>query len=137
MKKIVYILRAVPGSGKSTVAENLTSDRNKSSIVCSADDYFMVDGEYKWDKNRLNSAHNWCRYLFEENLKDETEIIVLDNTNIRNKEVSEYRDLAIEYGYRVFVLVVENWHSGENIHNVPEETLVKMEHTLRCNIKLR
>lgn len=134
--KTVYILRGVPGCGKSTLAEELTNN-NKSSVICSADDYHMHDGKYVWDESRSHAAHLWCMQLFEENLKDETEIIVVSNTNVKHRDIKYYRNLALEYDYKVFVLVVENWHEGVNTHDVPEESLKRMENSIRSNIKLR
>jgi hypothetical protein len=46
-----------------------------------------------------------------------------------------YYDLAEKHGYRVYSLVVENRHGGLNKHNVPEESMVKMEN--RFEFKLR
>ena len=47
MKKILYLLRGVPGSGKSTVAQNIGGTHFET------DKYFMVDGEYKFDPTKL------------------------------------------------------------------------------------
>ena len=44
------------------------------------------------------------------------------------------RILAEKYGYMVISMIVENRHDGENIHNVPEETIEKMRN--RFDIKL-
>jgi hypothetical protein len=45
-----------------------------------------------------------------------------------------YYQLAEQYGYRVYSLVVENRHDGVNEHGVPQETLTKMRD--RFEIKL-
>jgi hypothetical protein len=37
-----------------------------------------------------------------------------------------YFGLAKQYGYKVFTIIVENRHDGENIHNVPEEKIKQM-----------
>lgn len=139
MKKIVYILRGIPGSGKSLLAEQLTTSIGKyiSTAVCTADDYFMHDGEYKYVPENIGTAHEWCKCNFEENILGGTDIIVVANTAVREKDVKCYRDIAIEHGYNVFVLTVENWHEGKDSHTVPEETLEKMTNTLRQTIKLR
>lgn len=134
---IVYILRAIPGSGKSTLAEMLT-DTSKSSVICCADDYFtdIETGEYNWSAEKIGSAHMWCQNLFKESLADGVEIIVVANTNTTTKDVNTYRKLAIDAGYMVFVLTVENYHSGKDVHNVPEETKKAMREILSKSIKL-
>jgi hypothetical protein len=37
-----------------------------------------------------------------------------------------YFELAKNYGYKVFSVIVENRHGGTNQHGVPEEVLTKM-----------
>lgn len=137
MNKIVYILRAIPGSGKSTLAEELCNT-SKSSVICCADDYFtdIETGEYNWSIEKIGSAHQWCQSFFKEAIEDGTEIIVVANTNTTEKEVNVYRNPAIEAGYTVFVLTVENWHNGKDVHNVPEATKEAMRTKLRNSSKL-
>lgn len=137
MKKLCYILRAIPGSGKSTLAEELCKSYN-SSVICCADDYFtdIETGEYNWSVEKIGSAHMWCQSLFKESLADGVEIIVVANTNTTTKDVNTYRKLAIEAGYMVHVLTVENWHDGKDVHNVPEEVKVRMREALIKSIKL-
>ena len=137
MKKLVYILRAIPGSGKSTLAEQLC-DSHKSSVICCADDYFtdIETGAYNWSVEKIGAAHMWCQSLFKESLADGVEIIVVANTNTTTKDVNTYRKLAIEAGYMVHVLTVENWHDGKDVHNVPEEVKVRMRDALIKSIKL-
>ena len=53
MKQLI-LLRGLPGSGKSTFAKSL------GGIHIEADQYFMQDGEYKFDASQLKHAHNYC-----------------------------------------------------------------------------
>lgn len=135
--KTVFILRGIPGNGKSKLADTLC-ENYKSSVICCADDYFtnFETGDYNWDAEKIGSAHLWCKNLFKENLEDQTDIIVVANTNIRQRDVKIYRNLALEYNYLVFVLTVENWHDGQDSHNVPIEVKEKMKETLIKTIKL-
>lgn len=136
MDKIVYILRSVPGAGKSTLAEELVKN-HLSSAICCADDYFMDDeGNYNWSAEKLGSAHMWCQSLFKENLIDGTDVIVVANTSTRERDVNAYRKVALEYGYNVFVLVIENYHEGVNIHNVPVDAIDKMKEQIKNSLKL-
>jgi tRNA U34 2-thiouridine synthase MnmA/TrmU len=45
-----------------------------------------------------------------------------------------YFNLAKKYKYRVFSLIVENYHNGKTVHGVPDETMKKMKD--RFEIKL-
>ena len=60
--------------------------------------------------------------------------IVVSNTFTQEWEIEPYFELAKEYGYKVFVVIVENRHNGVNAHNVPEDKIEQMKN--RFNIKL-
>jgi predicted kinase len=138
MNKNLYIVRGLPGSGKSTFALNLVG---ADFLVCEADKYFMVDGEYKFDATKLKEAHEFCRNTVETYMRDNVEAndqfyrqIAVSNTFTQEWEMQPYIDLAKKYGYTVFTIVVENRHGGVNQHGVPDEVLTKMRD--RFEIKL-
>ena len=57
-KKILYILRGVPGSGKSTYANEIMSNlRDRIGEHYEADMYFMDNGKYNWNADKLYFAH--------------------------------------------------------------------------------
>lgn len=130
--KTLIILRGLPGSGKSTVAELLSE--NGKYPVCTADDFFMKDGEYKFNPAQLGLAHGWCQKKAGEAMRRGDEKIIIANTNTTEREFKPYVEIAEEYGYMVICLVVENRHSGKNVHNVPEDRIQIMKE--RFDIKL-
>ena len=138
--KTVYILRAVPGAGKSTVAEhihNMALNSGRKSIICCADDFFIDEaGNYKWVAEKIGSAHVWCQNKYHTALFSDVDNIIVANTNTRARDVNSYHKLALDFGYTVFVLTVENWHNGKDIHNVPDEAKLKMAEQLKNSIKL-
>ena len=135
MEKILYIVRGIPGSGKSTFAKTL------GGTHIEADQYFVdVDGNYNFDGGKIKLAHEYCRAQTEAWMRtDGTQVnvdrIVVSNTFTQEWEIKPYFELAKEYGYKVFTIIVENRHGNESIHNVPEESLVKMVN--RFTVKLR
>jgi predicted kinase len=129
--KTMFLLRGLPGSGKSTLSEQL------SEIVCEADMYFMRNSEYQFDMNGLPAAHFWCRSRCEAFMQNGEDTIVVSNTLTSNKELEPYIEMAEKYGYRVVSVVVENRHGNKSIHDVPDETMNKMEARLINSIKLR
>ena len=137
MTKKLYIVRGLPGSGKSTFALNLVGS---DFLVCEADKYFMVEGEYKFDGSKLKDAHESCRNLVETYMKDSLindqfyREIAVSNTFTQAWEMQPYLDLAKQYGYMVFTIIVENRHGGVNQHGVPDEALTRMKD--RFEIKL-
>ncbi len=91
--KKLYILVGVPGSGKSTYANKLTTRRD----ICEADNFpgLYVDGRLKF--NLLEMAHIYCRMCVEERMKLGFEKIVQSNTNLDLKNVIPYIKLAEKY----------------------------------------
>lgn len=94
------ILRGVSGSGKSTHAKELVKGLN-SSIVCSADGFFMKDGEYNFDAKLLGQAHAWCKGKVAAALELGVERVVVDNTNTAYWEYEPYLKLGEEAGYEI------------------------------------
>jgi predicted kinase len=129
MEKILYIVRGIPGSGKSTFAKTLGGQHYEA-------DMFFIDGngEYKFDGSKIKLAHNWCMIQTQKAMVDDEPKIVVSNTFTQEWEMETYFKLAEEYGYKVFSIVVENVHGGKNIHNVPEDKIKQMRN--RFEIKL-
>ena len=133
--KILYLLRGLPGCGKSSLAKSLM---NAQTGHVEADMFFMdsVTGEYRFDVSKLHQAHEWCRNLTEGYMGPHGfNTVIVSNTFTQEWEMKPYYELAEKYGFVVFSLIVENRHGGVNEHNVPDETLMKMEN--RFHIKLR
>ena len=132
MKELI-LLRGLPGSGKSTLAKSL------DGIHIEADQFFMIDGEYRFDASKLKDAHNYCftrtkSYMYIHSSKDTAERIIVSNTFTQEWEMKPYFELAEKNGYRVYSLIVENRHDGVNEHGVPADKLEQMKN--RFNIKL-
>jgi predicted kinase len=137
-KPIIFLVRGIPGSGKSTFAKHIWDD----FVICEADKYFInkETGEYNFDPSKLKEAHEWCRNEVEIRMKEHQvnpqyyPEIVVSNTFTQEWEMQAYIDLANKYGYRITSLIIENRHGNSNIHNVPAETLDRMRQ--RFEIKL-
>ena len=135
--KELLLLRGLPGSGKSTLAKTLVGH---DFLICEADQYFMQDGEYKFDAAKLYNAHEYCRNMVEIYMKDSLlneqfyRQIAVSNTFTQEWEMEAYYKLAEKYGYRVYSLIVENRHGGVNEHGVPADKLEQMKN--RFEIKL-
>ena len=134
MEKILYCVRGIPGSGKTTFAKTL------GSIIIEADQYFVDDkGNYKFDGSKIKLAHEYCRAQTEAWMQTKgdqvnTDKIAVSNTFTQEWEMEPYFEMAKRHGYKVFSIVVENRHGGTNVHEVPEEKLEQMRN--RFEIKL-
>lgn len=116
--KILYIIRGVPGSGKSTLAHKL------SPIVVEADDFMMVDGEYKYDPKKVHYCHKKCFETVENHLKNGEPTVAVANTFIKKSLYAPYVDLANEYGYKVIIRKADG--NYQNVHNVPKNVVDTM-----------
>jgi len=120
MTKSLIIVRGLPGSGKNTFA-NLFG-----APICCADDYLYINGEYVWTPQRVSRAHMICQSKCEDLLKKGESIVIVANTNIKERDVNGYTKLGKQYGYTVFSIIVENRHGGQNEHGVPDEMIANM-----------
>jgi predicted kinase len=126
--KDLYLLRGIPGSGKSSLAKSI------GGVHYEADMYFMVDGKYQFDASKLKLAHNWCSIQVQKAMVDDEPKIIVSNTFTQEWEMQAYYDLAKMHGYRVFSLIVENRHGGVNEHGVPEDKLQMMRDRFQFKI---
>lgn len=116
-----YIIRGVPGTGKTTLAEKLVDPE----YVCEANNYFTDEhGNYKFDPKKVTESHEYCKATFRVLIRTGADIAV-SNTATRHWEYEYYVALAKKHGYDV--QVIDLYENFGNIHNVPEEKIVKME----------
>lgn len=135
--KEIYLLRGLPGAGKSDLAATLESAfkcQGYRVIVACADDYFMVDGEYIFDANKLGRAHQECKHTVECAMDQGWDKIIIANTSTTTKELRPYIKMAEAHDYRVVSLIVENRHGNTNIHDVPDEALERMENRFKVQL---
>jgi predicted ABC-type ATPase len=73
--KTLYIVRGLPGSGKSTFAQTLECP------VFEADMFFVnSQGVYNFDFTRIKDAHAWCQEMVEDHMFNQHEKIAVSNT---------------------------------------------------------
>jgi hypothetical protein len=136
---VLYIIRGLPGAGKSTLANRL------ADWVISADDHFVVDGEYKFDPTKLPEAHANC-YNRTKNALERVCVelsapgfrtgfstsVAVANVFALKEHVAPYAKLGREMGAKVFVLDLFDQNMSDerlaasSIHGVPVETIRAM-----------
>jgi len=126
--KTLILLRGVPNSGKSTFAKII------GGLNFEADNYFMIDEVYQYIPSKIKDAHRYCQESVEANMKRGENKIVVSNTFTQEWEMEPYFEMAKQYGYKVFSLIVENRHGNVNNHNVPQDKIEIMRN--RFQIKL-
>lgn len=122
MSRQVKILCGISGSGKSTLTEQIICTTNKELTICSADQYFMMGGEYRFNPGELPKAHAECLRNYVHALQQHKDLVVVDNTNTTVAEVAPYAALAQAYGYDLEVIILEadvEMAHARNVHGVP------------------
>ncbi len=129
MEKVLYIVRGVPGSGKTTFAKQLTAN------VFEADHYFYDnDGNYNFIPSEIKDAHKECQQFVGFAMESNIQKIAVSNTFTQEWEMEPYFELAKKHSYKVFTIIVENRHGSINQHGVPEDKVEQMKN--RFEIKL-
>lgn len=133
MKRKLYIMRGLPGSGKSTKAKELAGKLGK---VFSTDDFFMQDGEYRFDANRLPEYHRRNLDASTMAMRRGTGVVVIDNTNIEPWHFDKYVEAGRLYGYELEFVEFDprNYSDAKlkelasrNTHRVPEAAIRSMK----------
>lgn len=127
----LYIIRGLPGAGKSTFAKNVINKtpqaRWKELRFFEADDFFtMADGSYKFDSKLLSQAHNMCFLKTLHALRQGYDVIVA-NTFTTMSEMRRYIDIKDDFEMdSLNIVIYEIKTSFGSIHNVPVATLDNM-----------
>lgn len=131
----VIICRGLSGAGKSTRAKELQALYTAlgiSTVICSADDYFMKDGVYVFDRNLLGKAHAACQDKFRKAVDNGINAVIVDNTNLTAKECRPYVIYGREKNYNVSLETIPvtldqlDELEKRNQHGVTKEILLRM-----------
>ena len=131
--KTLYIIRGLPGSGKSTLGEKLADTYYNYHPVYggvkpysfAADDWFTdEDGSYNFDPMELPQAHDDCQARVLGAMLNEVENIAVCNTVTQAWEAEPYAKLCKLHGYTPVVLECQSQFG--NVHDVPQESITAM-----------
>ncbi|XP_013133226.1 PREDICTED: uncharacterized protein LOC106099277 isoform X2 [Papilio polytes] len=137
--RILIIMRGVPGSGKTYLANRILeatiggSKLDFATHIFSADNYFMVKGFYRYDKMKLQDAHIWNNARARIAMKRGVSPVIIDNTNVEPWEMEPYLRDGVNNGYLIEIVEPNtswakkaNQLSRKNVHNVPLLTIKRM-----------
>ena len=141
-RKVVLINRAVPGSGKSTIAKcvlRAVRQAGHEAALHSTDEYFMsAQGTYDFDPAKLGGFHRICVEAFSSDAERGVPLLICDNTNLSPWQCEEYTTCARRHGYHVVVVgyapraLADHVRSQQvtpqkpDAHGVPESTIREM-----------
>jgi predicted kinase len=130
-------MRGLPGSGKSTRAQELCDEYTKkgfSVAICSTDSQFLdKNGVYKFDPSKLGVNHHRNWLIADDAMSIAIDVIIIDNTNIKKRDFKKYIDSAKMWGYSIKEEIIGKFddesvkiYHGRNQHNVPIEAISRM-----------
>lgn len=134
--KLMVIYAGLPGGGKSTAAAQMKEGAQilgQTCVICSTDDFFVVDGVYTFNPGKLFQNHLANQRKARQACVDDVNVVVIDNTNILAKHREAYENIAAEFGYKVETVVVGQFTeefakicAERNKHGVPLASIQKM-----------
>ena len=132
-RRKLILVRGLPGSGKSTLAK-LLLESGAVDHLFETDQFFIKDGIYAFDGNKIVEAHAWCLEETKKALIMEDAVVVC-NTFTRERELRPYIDFCKSRKIPYTSIIVENRHGNKSIHGVPENTMEAMLN--RFSVSLR
>jgi len=130
-QKILFIIRGLPGSGKSTLGNCFQFPTGEIPTVYAADDYFLRDGVYEFDLAKIPQAHAACQENVSRELRCGYSVCVA-NTFTQRWEMQPYIDMARHAGFRLVVIdcydggMTDEELAAKNVHNVTEDIIAAM-----------
>ena len=108
----LYLIRGLPGAGKTTLAHRI------APLVYSADDYFGTGALYCYDATKIKEAHEWCQEKVRAAIKSGLDIAVA-NTFTRRWEMQPYFDI-------IDTCFSDSELAARCIHGVPAAKIAEM-----------
>lgn len=120
---MLILIRGIPGSGKSTIAQDLLK-LNPEQFRHYENDMFLYDkeGNYLWSEERIIAANKKCYWSTKNALQLEFNVIV-SNCFIKNSSIKRYAKLVNSED----LFIIETDTEYNNIHQVSNETIHSMK----------
>lgn len=128
----LYLIRGLPGAGKSTLAKKLA--QRHQAEHWEADMYFVKDGVYQFDGRKIGEAHDYCIRNAIDGMYNGQKVIV-SNTFTRCLEMMEYIETAEKLS--IPITMIECTSNYGSIHGVPASVLVRMGDRWQTNEEVK
>lgn len=125
--RLLILMRGLPGSGKSTKAKELAEQAKSLGLsvgIYSTDEYFMQDGRYNFNPDKIGAAHAWNQDRVKAAMNSGQDVVIVDNTNTTHWECEHYEVMALDGLYEVEYQEPDSswWLENRIILGVPNAT---------------
>lgn len=120
----LYLVRGLPGSGKTTFVKQHLQKIDPKIKHFEADMFFEREGKYEYNPKMIKNAHEWCLEQTKKALL-EGHSVAVSNTFTQQWEMQPYTELAKNLNIELKIIKADG--RFKNIHGVPNEVLDKME----------
>ena len=106
----LIVLRGLPGSGKSTFAEELKvllQENRIDSIIISNDSLRKQDSNYVYDITNNNKIYQESYKNLIESLANKVPVVIIDNCNLSINLIENYKRLSNKFSYKYYQLAFE------------------------------
>ena len=125
----LFILRGLPGSGKSDKAKELVGN----GVIHSTDEFHIKNGKYVLDVENLGRFHYFNLIASIKSMQKGISPIIIDNTNVIASHCKKYVEAGKKYGYEIIIIEPNTtWAfdieelTKRNIHGVSRDTIIEM-----------
>lgn len=132
-KQTLFIIRGLPGAGKSTIAQKLREGyeaHGELLAITEADQFFMRSNGhkevYEFDRRYLGAAHDECYGRSMRFLKKGRSVAVA-NTFSTRREIQRYVSGVRKMCPDVDVVVIHATGRYKSVHNVPQKSIDAMK----------
>ena len=123
----LILISGLPGCGKSTLAKRIIANSRLNIKHFEADDYFTIDGVYKYDINFREHAYVQCVERTREALLDRNvDKVIVANTFLTLASRQPYVDMFLEIDHVTEMSFQFPCNGTGSIHDVPQCVIEEM-----------
>lgn len=117
------LIRGQPRAGKSTAAKMMFP----GTLLLENDQFLIQDNEYRWSKERVKDAINWCVRMTKLALQNNMDVCVA-NTFTKKRFIEAYKKIADECNAKFEVYRCTG--NFRNVHGLNDKMVQNFKHAM-------